>query len=92
MRHIEQARACHSTALALKFLQAFYKKVNDELKDKGSPMHLEYLSREVGNFCAVLESNSLPPALQCTVREIKWAARGAKEVETLWIPARSQKE
>ena len=70
--------------------KAFYEKVNDELKAQGGPKHFGYLPREVGDLClAIKPHHPLPAALQCTRQEIDWAMRGAREVETLWIPARS---
>lgn len=70
---------------------AFRQRVNDELKTKGGPAHFWYPSRNVEDFCQALDrQDQLPAALQCTAQEIDWAMSGSKEVESLWIPARTQ--
>lgn len=71
--------------------RAFQLEVNNRLIDGGSPERFWYPPREWGDLCAALVSEEpLPPALQCTAKEIDWAMSGSNEVGTLWIPPRTQ--
>lgn len=70
--------------------EAFYKSVNVLLRARGGPAHFWYPSRDMPDLCqALARGEPLPAALQCARQEIDWAMRGAQEVETLWIPART---
>jgi hypothetical protein len=70
---------------------AFRKKVNDKLKARSGPAHFWYPSRDMGDLCEALDQQEqLPAILQCTTQEINWAMQGSREVETMWIPARTQ--
>jgi hypothetical protein len=71
--------------------EAFHKSVNDSLAGKRSRAHLSYPSRDLGDLCESLAPHDpLPATLQCTSQEIDWAMSGSDEVDTLWIPARTQ--
>ena len=70
---------------------AFRKRVNDKLTALGRPEHFWYPSRDMGDLCEALgQHEQLPAILQCTPQEIDWAMSGSNEVETMWIPARTQ--
>jgi hypothetical protein len=71
--------------------EAFYRRINEALEEKGRPMRLWYPSRDMGDLCAGLDSPAqIPAALQCTQQEIDWATSGSKAVKNMWIPARPQ--
>lgn len=69
--------------------QAFYTKINRDLKAKGYTAEFSYPSRNMPNLCEnILASTPLHPALQCTRNEIDWAMNGSVRVQSMWIPAR----
>ena len=68
---------------------AWQRSITAALADDG--IQFWYPPRDLGDLCAQLRApEGLPVALQCSDEEIDWAAIGAPEVETMWVPPRAQ--